>query len=98
MLERKQYTSDLSDAEWEMIEPLLPEEKPIGRQREVDLCDVLDAIYYPADNGVKWRNIPGDFPAWQTVYTYFRSWVHLGLWEQINLTLGGKSDEKLNLV
>jgi transposase len=90
MLERKQYTSDLTDAEWEIIEPLLPDDKPVGRLREVDLREVLNAIYYRADNGVKWRNLPGDFPAWQTVYTYFRSWVRLGLWEQINLALVGK--------
>jgi transposase len=87
MLERKQYTSDLSDAEWEIIEPLLPGDKLVGRLREVDLREVLNAIYYRADNGVKWRNLPGDVPAWQTVYTYFRSWVRLGIWEQINLAL-----------
>jgi len=67
----KQYTSDLTDAEWAAIEPLLPPEKPVGRGREVDLREVLNAICYRADNGVKWRNLPSDFPAWQTVYTYF---------------------------
>lgn len=87
MLERKQYTSDLTDAEWVKIEPLLPPEKPVGRAREVDLREVLNAIYYRADNGVKWRNLPADFPVWQTVYTYFRTWVKLGVWEAINLTL-----------
>lgn len=87
MLERKHYTSDLTDAEWAKIEPLLPQDKPVGRLREVDLRDVLNAIYYRADNGVKWRNLPGDFPAWQTVYSYFRSWVRLGVWEAINLVL-----------
>ena len=59
----KEYTSDLTDAEWAKIEPLLPPEKPVGRGREVDLRDVLNAIYYRADNGVKWRNLPADFPA-----------------------------------
>jgi transposase len=68
MLERKQYASDLSDAEWEIIEPLLPEDKLVGRLRQVDLREVLNAIYYRADNGVKWRNLPGDFPAWQWGY------------------------------
>lgn len=87
MLERKQYTSDLTDAEWVKIEPLLPPDKPVGRAREVDLRYVLNAIYYRADNGVKWRNLPADFPAWQTVYTYFRTWVKLGVWEAINMAL-----------
>jgi putative transposase len=69
------------------IEPLLPDDKPVGRLREVDLRDVLNAIYYRADNGVKWRNLPGDFPAWQTIYVYFRRWVKLGVWEAINQAL-----------
>jgi transposase len=86
----KEYTSDLTDAEWAKIEPLLPPEKSVGRDREVDLREVLNAIYYRADNGVKWRNLPSDFPAWQTVYSYFRSWVRLGVWEDINLALVGE--------
>jgi transposase len=87
MGERKQYTSDLTDTEWVQIEPLLPDDPPVGRLREVDLREVLNAIHYRADNGVKWRNLPGDFPAWQTVYGYFRSWVKLGIWEAINQAL-----------
>jgi transposase len=86
----KEYTSDLTDAEWAKIEPLLPPEKPVGRDREVDLREVLNAIHYRADNGVKWRNLPSDFPAWQTVYSYFRSWVRLGVWEDINRALVGE--------
>jgi transposase len=81
------YGTDLTDAEWQAIEPLLPGDKPVGRIREVDLRAVLNAIFYRADNGIKWRNLPGEFPAWQTVYGYFRLWVRLGIWEQINLSL-----------
>ncbi len=87
MIERKQYTSDVTDSEWEWIAPLFPEEKPVGRNREVNLRDIVDAIFYRADNGTKWRNLPGDFPSWQTVYGYFRLWVRLGIWEKINQTL-----------
>ncbi len=81
------YDSDLTDKEWHLIEPLLPAKKPVGKDREVSLRDVLNAIFYRADNGVKWRNLPRDFPAWQTVYGYFRLWVRLGIWEQINTIL-----------
>jgi hypothetical protein len=56
MLERQPYTSDLTDAEWTKLEPLLPPDKAVGRLREVDLREVFNAIYYRADNGVKWRN------------------------------------------
>jgi putative transposase len=66
---------------------LLPPEKPVGKQREVNLRSVLNAIFYRADNGIKWRALPGDFPAWQTVYGYYRLWVRLGVWEQINAEL-----------
>jgi transposase len=81
------YDSDLTDGEWQIIEHLLPAEKPVGRGREVDLREVLNAIFYRADNGVKWRNLPKDFPAWQTVYTYFNTWSRCGVLEQINSTL-----------
>ena len=81
------YDSDLSDEEWQYIEPLLPPEKPVGKVRKVSLREVLNAIFYRADNGTKWRNLPSDFPAWQTVYGYYRLWVRLGLWEQINQAL-----------
>lgn len=83
----KAYSSDLTDAEWQIVEPLLPEDKPVGRLREVDLREVLNAIFYRIDNGVKWRNLPSDFGAWQTVYGYFRLWVRLGVWQRINETL-----------
>ena len=83
----KTYSSDLTDAEWQRIEPLLPADKPVGRLREVDLREVVDAIFYRVENGVKWRNLPADFPAWQTVYGYFRLWVRLGVWELINQAL-----------
>lgn len=81
------YNTDLTDKEWQIIKPLLPDEKPLGRLREVDLREVLNAIFYRADNGVKWRALPRDFPAWQTVYGYYRLWVRLGILEQINSVL-----------
>ncbi len=87
MGQHKTYSSDLTDAEWQRIEPLLPTEKPVGRLREVNLREVLDAIFYRVENGVKWRNLPADCLLWQTVYGYFRLWVRLGVWESINQAL-----------
>jgi transposase len=81
------YDSDLRDEEWQRVAPLLPPQKPVGKLREVSLREVLNAIFYRADNGTKWRNLPHDFPAWQTVYGYYRLWVRLGLWERINQAL-----------
>lgn len=49
------YDSDLTDAEWQIIQPLLPAPKPVGKNRDVDLREVLNAIFYRADNRLKWR-------------------------------------------
>jgi transposase len=81
------YDSDLTNGEWEQIEPLLPSEKSVGKEREVDLRVVLNGLFYRADNGSKWRALPPEFGARQTVYSYFRLWVRLGMWEQINFIL-----------
>lgn len=86
-MSQRYYDSDLRDEEWQRIAPLLPPQKPVGKLREVSLREVLNAIFYRADNGTKWRNLPQDFPAWQTVYGYYRLWVRLGLWEHINQAL-----------
>lgn len=80
------YPSDLTDCEWQIIDFLLPLEKQRGRQRQVDFQQVVNAIFYRADNGIKWRAMPIDFPAWQTVYGYYQ-WVKKGLWESINALL-----------
>lgn len=90
----KTYGSDLTEAEWDRIKPLLPPEKAVGKQREVDLREVVNAIFYRVDNGCKWRDLPGDFPVWQTVYGYYRSWTLLGVWESINQTLVGAVREQ----
>lgn len=78
------YPSDLTDAEWEKIAPLLPPEKALGNKRSVNFRDVLNAIFYRADNGIKWRAMPADFPAWETVYGDYRKWVKQGIWEEVN--------------
>ena len=85
---RKPYPSDLTDVEWTKLKPLLPtEQNRIGSPREVELREVVNALMYVVDNGIKWRAMPHDLPAWQTVYGYFRRWSQSGLWEQVNQAL-----------
>ena len=67
------YPTDLTDAEWNIIDFMLPLEKKRGKQRRVDFREVVNAIFYRADNGIKWRAMPLNFPAWQTVYKYYRA-------------------------
>ena len=81
------YPSDLNDAEWEMLEPLIPKAKPGGRPRRTNMRAVLNAIFYVLRSGCPWRMLPHDFPPWKTVYHYFRQWRIDGVWEQINKAL-----------
>ncbi len=81
------YPSDLNDAEWEMLEPLIPKAKPGGRPRTTNMRLVLNAIFYVLRSGCAWRMLPHDFPPWKTVYDYFRQWRIDGVWEQINEAL-----------
>jgi putative transposase len=81
---RKSYSTDLTDEEWDLLRPLLPADKSRGRKRTVDLCEILNAIFYIIRTGCQWRMLPHDFPVWQTVYYYFRQWRKDGIWAKMN--------------
>ncbi len=81
---RKSYPNDLGDAEWQLIEPLLPAESAIGHPRDVQLREIVNAIFYVQREGCTWRALPGDFSPWQTVYGYMRLWQKLGIWQQVH--------------
>lgn len=81
---RKLYPSDMSDAEWAVIAPYLPEAKGFGHPREVDLREILNAIFYVQRSGCQWEMLPHDFPPHNTVYKYFRKWQRKGIWEAIH--------------
>jgi putative transposase len=83
-MNRKAYRTDLTDQQWKLLKPMLPPPAEIGRKRRGDLRGVFNAILYLTHAGCQWRNLPHEFPAWQTVYGYFRSFKHRGLLEQIN--------------
>lgn len=80
----KRYPTDLTDEEWEQIEPLLPKPAERGRKPRVDLREVLNAIRYMTRTGGGWRMLPKDFPPWQTVYWWFRRFVRLMLFRTIH--------------
>jgi transposase len=85
--EGQRYASDVTDAEWALIEPHMPAAKPLGRPREIELRAVLDAILYIARTGCQWRMLPTDFPAFTTVQGYFYDWRDNGLFENVNFAL-----------
>jgi putative transposase len=86
-MSRKPYDSDVTDVEWLLLEPLIPPEKRGGRHREVDIREVVNAMFYVLRTGCAWRLLPHDFPPWQTVYGYSRDWRKAGVWEQLNAAL-----------
>ena len=86
-MRKKAYKSDLSDKEWQIIEPLIPPPKPGGHPRTVDMREVVNAIFYLLRTGCSWEMLPHEFPPYSTVYYYFRRWQKRGLWEQINQVL-----------
>jgi putative transposase len=86
-MERRAYLTDLSNAEWECLVPLLPSAKPRGRPRLHHLREIMNAILYVIRTGCQWRLLPHESLPWQTVYHYFRSWHLNGTWQAIHTTL-----------
>jgi transposase len=92
MTERRPYPSDLSDARWELIEPVLRAWRferrgralDFGRPPEHELREIMNAILYVDRTGVQWRYLPHDFPPWETVYGYFAKWQKEGVFAQLN--------------
>lgn len=72
-MNRTPYPSDLSDAEWLLIEPLFPQPTKLGRPRTHPLREIVNAIFYVLRTGCQWRFLPHEFPSWQTTYSYFRT-------------------------
>jgi transposase len=87
MEERKRYPSDLSDAEWRIVAPLVPAVKRGGRPARWSRREILNGILYVVRTGGQWRALPHDLPPWQTVYCYFRLWRNAGIWEAIHTAL-----------
>ena len=68
------YPSDLSDQEWEILQPLLSSPEKRGRPPKWPLRHVADAVFYLLRSGCSWRMLPKEYPPWQTVYYHFRKW------------------------
>ncbi len=83
-MDRKPYSTDLTDAQWQLLAPLLPPAKPGGRPRSVDLREVVNAMLYLLRTGCPWRSLPHDLPPWGTVWAYFRRWRDDGTLERLH--------------
>src|ERR687886_1338725 len=81
---RKPYLTDLTDAQWSRIAPLIPPAKPGGRRRTVNVREVVNAILYFVRTGCQWRNTPHEFPPGGRVHYYYRRWRLDGTWEKVH--------------
>jgi putative transposase len=96
MSERKAYSSDVSDGEWAILEPLVPAVKSGGRPASYSRREIVNAILYVLRTGCSWRMLPHDLPPWDTVYGYFNRWRKDGTWEHIHNALYAQLRQSLN--
>ena len=82
-LNRDAYPSDLTDEQWEWLEPLVPAISPQAVYHVHERREIINGILYVLRSGCPWRLLPHDLPAWETVYTYFRRWQSEGVWDHI---------------
>ena len=94
MLTRAAYPSDLTDEQWAQIKALIPAAEPGGREREVDMREVLNGILYLLRGGICWRMLPHDLPPWGTVHYYYRRFRLDGTWIRIHDILRGRVRKK----
>src|ERR687888_2126707 len=80
---RKPYPTDLTDAQWSVLEPLIPPAKHGGRPREVDMREVLNTLFYQNKTGCQWDLLPHDLLPKSTVYDYFARWRDDGTWAKL---------------
>lgn len=85
----ERYPSDLTDEEWQLLEPLIEEADPYttGRPRTTDLREIINAIFYLNKTGCPWRYLPKEFPNYKLVSYYYHRWVDKGIWVKINRAL-----------
>src|SRR3954447_11864329 len=93
--ERRAYPTDLTDAQWALLDPWLSERAWTGRPRTVDLREVANAVFYLLRTGCQWRHLPHDFPHWCTVRYYYDLWMWNGTWVRINTALCASDRERL---
>jgi putative transposase len=88
------YPTDLTDCQWDGIKDLIPAAKPGGRRRTLQMRAIVNAILYLVMSGCQWCMLPREYPAWQSVYTYFQQWRDDGTWQRIYDTLRAQVRQK----
>ena len=85
---RRRYSTDLTDAQWELVAPVMQQFHPSQHwNREHSLRELLNALFYKLRTGCQWRDLPHDLPPWSTVHDYYRKWRRSGLLERLHAVL-----------
>lgn len=84
---RRAYPTDLTDSQWAVIAPIIPDARPGGRPRKADKREIVEAILHFLRAGCAWRLLPHDFPPWSTVCYHLRRWEREGVWAGVLHTL-----------
>lgn len=87
------YTTDLTEPQFELLEQVLPQSRTYKNVISQHL--MVNAIFYQLKNGCQWRDLPTDFPNWQTVYSQFRRWKLDGTWEKVLAAMAGRERAKV---
>ena len=91
MHERQRYSTDLTDAQWALLEPFFPvvnrADHRNGRPRVYSYREILNGIFYIVRSGGAWSLMPHDLPPWLTCYGYFNRWSRSGRWEKLHAAL-----------
>ncbi len=86
-MQQQHYDTDLSDAEWTIVEPYLPARHARGRPWTHTRRVIVNAIFYLIRSGCAWRLLPRDLPPWRTVFHYWRQWRRDGTWKRLHTAL-----------
>ena len=92
---RTAYSTDLTDAQWRLLEPLVPAVKAGGRPAKYERREIINALLYVTKNGCTWRNLHHDLPPWSLVHSYFWHWKQNGTWQSIHDRLREQMRHKL---
>jgi len=94
-MKAKRYPSDLSDEEWQRLEPLVPAVKSGGRPASYTRREIVNGIQYVLRSGCSWRMMPKDLPRWDSVYGYFNDWRKTGVWQALHDQLYGQMRQQM---
>ena len=86
-MKRNSYPTDLTDEQWQRLEPWVPQPKSGGRPAQYSRREIVNAILYLVRNGCTWRGLPHDLPPYRIVFHYFRTWQRDGTWELLHAKL-----------